>query len=128
MDTLLCIGIFPYDIDPLIAVAREVRRRLALEPVFLSVGKEDTIAAVREHVSSAGFAAIDRPLMASADESIRNPLRRASRQLRATQKLMDDLLRDVRPDAILASVNCQPGLFLDEAPRRDIPTVLLQLF
>ena len=125
---LLCIGHFPYDVVHLVSVARRVRERLGFEAVFVSVAPTEVAADVRQRVSTEGFEALDRSLMAKDDPSVRNPFRRYRRQRLATLGLMDELLAEVRPTAVISTVNPPPGLFLDEAARRGVPTVLLQLF
>ena len=128
MSRLLCVGVMPYDVVHLLTIARRAEQRLGLEPVFITLAQPESAPQVREQVSDAGFAVVDRPLAATRAPSIRNPVVRF-RQLRdENRRLIDDALSDIRPDAVLVSVNPPPGLFLDEAARRGIPGVLLQLF
>lgn len=126
--TLLCLGYYPYDAVHLFTVAKEAQRRLGLEPVFVSLAPADAAAQVRDQVAAEGFESLDRAVRAEPDVSERNLFRRARRQREETDRLMTDLLDEVRPAAVLATVNPMPGLFLDEAARRGVPTVLIQLF
>lgn len=127
MERLLCIGFLPYDVVHLRTVARRARDTLGLEPVFVTAPSE-TRAGVQTEIAAAGFEVLDRPLAATDDPSIRNPIERYRGLRTANLRLIDALLADVRPAAILASVNAPPGLLLDEAARRGIPAILLQMF
>lgn len=126
--TLLCIGSYPYDVVHLLAVTRATKARLGLEPVFVSLAPPDAAAQVRDLVAADGFELVDRAFLAPPDRSARNMVVRARQQRLATNRLMDDLLGDLQPAAVLTTVNPPPGLFLDEAAQRGVPTVLLQLF
>jgi hypothetical protein len=125
---LLCIGFYPYDVVHLLTIAREAHHRLDLDPVFVSVAWPDVAVSVVEQVSAEGFETLDCKVMADEVSSVRNPFQRYRQQRQATNRLMDELLAEVQPTAVLASVNPPPGLFLDESARRGLPTILLQLF
>jgi CDP-Glycerol:Poly(glycerophosphate) glycerophosphotransferase len=128
--TLLCVGLYPYDVVQLLVVAREARDRLGLEPVFLDVdiAPPGVSAETRELVSASGFDTVTARLIAEDDGQPRNRIDSLRWQRQATDQLIEKLLEEIAPTAILAGINPPPGFFLDRAAARGIPTVLLQLF
>ena len=129
--TLLCLGLYPYDTVHVLTVAREAHRRLGLVPLFLDIADlapTEVRTQVRELVAADGYQMVTAPLMGSGNLAGRNRLDRRRQQRRGTEQVMDDLLDDVRPAAILAGVSPPPGTFLDHAAARGVPTVYLQLF
>lgn len=128
MPKLLCVGVLPYDVVHLITVARRAEERLGLEPVFVTVAMAEQAPAVRRQIADAGFDVVDRPLASTRTPSVRNPFARFRALRDENRRLVDDAIADLRPDAVLASVNVPPGLFLDRTAGQGIPSVLMQLF
>jgi hypothetical protein len=128
VEKLLCLGFYPYDVVHLATIARRAQERLGLDPVFVSLAPAEVAAEVRARLSAEGFDTLDRALAARVDPTIRNPIQRFRRLREANLRLADSMLSEVQPAAVLASVNIAAGIFLDEAARRGVPTVLLQLF
>jgi hypothetical protein len=129
--TLLCVGLYPYDVVHVLAVAREAHRRLGLEPLFLDIANlapDEVRAQVRELVAANGYQSVTASLVGSGNRPARNRLDRRRQQRSGTLQLMDRVLDDVRPAAILAGVNPPWGSFVDHAAARGVPTVYLQLF
>jgi len=125
---LLCLGFVPPDLSALVRVARQAQVELGLEPIFLSVAPDQMGQDARAYVEAQGFQALDRPTSSSTGEKISNPVTRYRTLRAANQRLADELLNEIQPAAILATVNTARDLFLRTATQRGIPSVLLQLF
>ncbi len=124
---LLCVGSHPNDVEALIITARRIQERVGLQPLFVSVAPREVAEQVRGQARDAGFATLDRAINAYPDATIQNPIARMRRMRAENTRLIDRALSEIRPAAVLSTENPPPRMFLDEAARRGIPTVLLQL-
>jgi CDP-Glycerol:Poly(glycerophosphate) glycerophosphotransferase len=128
MNPILCVGSHPNDVAPLITIARHARDRLGLDAVFSSVAPPDVASEVHRHVTAEGFATLDQSLVVSPPRNERNPSRRARRWRDTNLAVVEHVVSEVRPTAVLATVNPPPCLLLDALAERGVPSMLLQLW
>lgn len=122
------MGSHSYDVAHLITLARRARERARLDAVFASVAQGDAAERALADATEAGFAVLDRPLLANPNPGIRSPLRRARTTRDANLRIVEEVLASLRPAGVVSTVNPPPSLFLDPAAARGVPTVLLQLW
>lgn len=128
MNRILYIGSHAYDVAPLTTIARHASELLDLDAVFSSVAPRDIAADVYDRLRVQGFTTLERPLVVGPPHNDRNPSRRARRWRDANLAAVEHVVAEVRPLAVLSTVNPPPGLLLDGVARRGIPAVLLQLW
>jgi hypothetical protein len=128
VNPILCVGSHPNDIAQLVIVARQVRERLGLDAVFSSVAPPEVAADVHRHLAAEGFATLDQPLAVPPPRNERNPNRRAQRWRDENLAVVEHVVSQVRPAAVLATVNPVPCFLLDGVAARGVPSVLLQLW
>ncbi len=124
---LLLVGSHPYDVDSLVAVGETARDRFGYDLCFASIAPLDVADAVHDDLEARGFTCHRRPLLRFPKDR-RNPFARARVWRDANLGVVDHVVDEIRPTAVLATVNPPPGIFLEELARRGVPSVLLQLF
>jgi hypothetical protein len=128
VNPILCVGSHPNDVEPLITIAQHTRDRLGIDAVFASVAPPDVAADVRHGLAARGFPTLDRPLAAPPPPNERNPSRRARQWRDENLAVVEHVVSEVDPAAVLATVNPLPCLLLDGVAQRGVPSVLLQLW
>ena len=124
---LLLVGSHPYDVESLVAIGEDARDRLGYDLVFASIAPPDVAEVVYADLTERGLAHHPRQLLAFPRER-RDPFARARAWRAANLAVVDHVVDEIAPTAVLATVDPPPGLFLDELVRRGVPAVLLQLF
>lgn len=122
------MGSHPNDIAQLLTVARALRECSGVESRFASVAPAEVANEVYRKVKEAGFGLHDRPLAVAPPRGERNPIRRSRRWRDENRAVVERVVSDVRPSAVLATVNPVPCLLLDGLAQRGVPSVLLQLW
>lgn len=125
---ILFVGSHPYEIAPLTTIARRVREQTSFDVVFASVAPDDVATYVYARLHAEGYETLPFPVLVPPNDRTRDPLRRARRWRDANRAVVDRVVDELRPAAVLACVNPPPSIFLDGIARRGVPAVLLQLW
>jgi CDP-Glycerol:Poly(glycerophosphate) glycerophosphotransferase len=125
---ILCLGSHPNDIAQLVTVARVLRDRIGVDASFATVAPPDVAAQVHKQVAVSGFRSLDQHFAVGPPPGERNPVRRARRWRDDNLAVVERVLTEVQPSAVLATVNPVPCLLLDGVAERGVPSLLLQLW
>ena len=128
MNPVLYVGSHPNDIEALTAIARQAQDQLGLDALFSSVAPPDVASDVHRDLAVQGFPTVDRSVVVAQPNNDRNPSRRARRWRDANLAIVERVVSEMQPAAVLGTVNPAPYLLFDGVAARGVPAVLLQLW
>jgi hypothetical protein len=128
VNPILCVGSHPNDVAPLLTIARRLQDETGVDAVFSTVAPDDVATVVHEQVVAGGFSVLDRPLAVAPLRNERNPVVRARRWRDDNRAVVAHVVDEIRPSAVLATVNPLPCTLLDGVARGGVPALMLQLW